>query len=71
MDYLIKVGIFGFFMTAVYMSISYMLDFLKGYLINIPFTSLLCQFGVLTGLNIFVSITITGYLFNRVLSFWK
>lgn len=71
MDYLIKLLIFGFFMSAVYTSISYMLNFLRDYLINIPFTSLLCQFGIFTGLNIYVSITITGYLFNRVLSFWK
>lgn len=71
MDYLIKIGIFGFFMTATYTAITYMINFLQGYLVNIPFTPLLCQFGVITGINIYITITITGYLFNRTLSFWK
>jgi hypothetical protein len=71
MDYLIKVVIFGVYMSAVYWTISFMITFIKGYLVNIPFTPLLCQFGVLTGLNIYLSIVISGYLFNRTLSFWK
>lgn len=71
MDYLIKVFIFTFFMAGTYTAINYMLSFITGYLSSIPFTPLLCQFGVITGLNIYISITITGYLFNRVISFWK
>lgn len=71
MDYLIKAVIFTTYMTSVYYSIQFMIDFIKGYLSSIPFTPLFCQFGVFTGLNIFLSITISGYLFNRTLSFWK
>lgn len=71
MDYLIKVLIFTFYMSAVYFAIDFMISFLSNYLSGIPFTGLLCQFGVITGLNIYLSIVITGYLFNRTLSFWK
>lgn len=71
MDYLIKIAIFGIFMTAVYQAIDLMLSIFQPYLQDIPFTPLLCQFGVITGLNIYISMTITGYLFNRVISFWK
>lgn len=71
MDYLIKIVIFTTYMSSVYFSVQFMIDFLKGYLSAIPFTALLCQFGVFTGLNIYLSIVISGYLFNRTLSFWK
>jgi hypothetical protein len=71
MDYLIKVVIFGVYMSAVFFTVQYMITFLKGYLSDIPFTSLLCQFGIFTGINIFLSIVITGFLFNKTISFWK
>jgi len=71
MDYLIKVVIFTTYMTSVYFAVEFMIDFIKKYLADIPFTPLLCQFGIFAGLNIYLSIIISGYLFNRTLSFWK
>lgn len=71
MTYLIKISIFTLYMGAVYFTIDYMIDLLKIYLAGIAVTPLLCQFGVLTGLNIYISIVVTGYLFKQTISFWK
>lgn len=71
MDYLIKIAIFGLYMTGVYFAVDYMINLLKFYFSDIVFVPLLCQFGVLTGLNIFLAIVITGFLFRQTLSFWK
>jgi predicted outer membrane lipoprotein len=71
MDYLVKVVIFSVYMTSVYFAIDYMINLLKFYFSDIIFLPLLCQFGVLSGLNIFLAIVITGFLFKQTLSFWK
>lgn len=71
MDYLVKIAIFTFYMSGVYFTIDYMINLLKTYFSDIVFLPIMCQFGVLTGLNIFLSIVITGFLFRQTLTFWK
>ena len=71
MDYLIKVVLFAIFLAAVYAVIDIFMNFLRPFLETIPITPFLCKFGFFTGLNLFLSIVISGFAIKQILSFWK
>jgi len=71
LDYVVKLFIFVPFVTIVYFVIDYFISYLKPYIGSFPISGVLCQFGIITGLNLFVSILVTGFLIKQILSFWK
>ena len=71
MDYLIKVVLFAIFIAAVYTVIDLFMNFLKPFLQTISVTPILCKLGFFTGLNLYLSIIISGFAVRQILSFWK
>lgn len=73
MDYLIKVVIFTAYMSSVYYVVEFMLNTLKNYIVvfSVNTTAMMCQFGIFTGLNLYVSIVVAGFLFKKTLAFWR
>ena len=71
MDYLVKFIIFALFVSVLYFVIDLFISFLTPYLQALYITPLLCQFGLFTALNIFISILVAGWFIRHVLNFWK
>ena len=71
MIYVVKALIFTVFLGLVYFISDYFIDILKIQIANIPFSPLFCQFGIWSGLKIFMSILVTSFAFKQVLSFLK
>jgi hypothetical protein len=71
MDYLVKVGLFAFFVVAIHYFISKFLLYFSSYLHTLPFSGILCQFGIYTGLNLFLSIVVSAFFVKQIISFWK
>lgn len=73
MDYLVKILLFSAYMSAVYLTIDLMLNTLKSFIVDfsVNVTAMMCQFGVFTGLNYFISIVVAGFLFKKTLNFWR
>jgi len=71
MTYIVKGLIFTVFLSLVYFVSDYFLDILKVQMANIPFSPLFCQFGIWSGLKIFMSILVTSFAFKQVLGFLK
>ena len=71
MDYVVKLFIFIPFVTVVYFVIDFFIDLIKPYIASFPISGVLCQFGVVTGLNIFISVLVTGFFMKQILSFWR
>jgi len=71
LDYIVKLAIFVPFITVVYFIINYFINYIKPYIASFPISGVLCQFGIITGLNLFISILVTGFLVKQILSFWK
>ena len=71
MDYLVKVGLFFVFAGAVHFFISKFVDYFTVYLQTLPYSGLLCQFGIYTGLNLFLSIIISAFFVKQIITFWK
>lgn len=71
MDYLVKVGLFVFFVAGVSFFIEKFISIFQPYIASLPITSMLCQFGIFMGLNLFLSIIISAFFVKQILSFWK
>lgn len=71
MDYIVKIGIFTFYMTGSYYIVDYFLLKISLLFVDFPITPLLCHLGIITGLNIFLSFVVTGFLFNKSIEFWR
>lgn len=71
MDYLVKVFIFLFYFGAIAFMIDGMMNVVKGYIVNIPMSGVLCQFGIFTGLSLYFSIVVSAYLLKKSIDFWK
>jgi len=71
MDYLIKVGLFAFFVIAVAYFIDKILSIFQTYIAMLPLTSIMCQFGIFQGLNLFMSILVSSFAVKQIISFWK
>jgi hypothetical protein len=71
MDYIIKAAMFLPFMAVVYFFTDYFLS--KISVNNIPalFHPIICQFGILDGLSIFLTIIISAFVAKQALSFAK
>ncbi|CAA6804596.1 MAG: Unknown protein [uncultured Campylobacterales bacterium] len=83
-EYLVKISIRTFFLGGTYFVVQYLLDILNNYYTTLVQSSdgsdgvmvsnslsLVCQFGLLNALNVFLSIIVSSYLTKQVLSFWK
>jgi len=71
MDYLVKIVLFAVFIVVLYSVIDMFMNFFKPFLQTIPVTPYLCKFGFFTGLNLYLSILISGFSVKQILSFWK
>ncbi|MFA6139018.1 MAG: hypothetical protein WC667_13170 [Sulfurimonas sp.] len=71
MDYVVKVLFFIPFMGLVYLVIDYFKGLLTFTLMNVPFSSVLCQFGVYDGLSVFFTILISAFAVKQAVSFMK
>ncbi|UCN00055.1 hypothetical protein LCX93_11065 [Sulfurimonas sp. SWIR-19] len=71
MDYLVKVALIIPFGIALHFVIDKFMTYFSSYLHTLPMTSILCQFGIFTGLNLFLSIVISAFFAKQILSFWK
>jgi len=71
MDYLIKVGLFTFFVFAIGYFTDKILSIFQTYIAMLPLTSIMCQFGVFQGLNLFMSIIVSSFVVKQIISFWK
>jgi hypothetical protein len=71
MDYLIKAIIFIPFMLIVYVVVDFFKDILTIAIASVPFSGVLCQFGIFDGLSIFFTILISSFVAKQALSFVK
>jgi len=71
MDYLVKLGLIIIFVPMLHFVISKFLGLLTPYLHNISIAPILCQFGIFTGLNLFLSIIVSAFFVKQIISFWK
>jgi len=71
MDYLIKIGLLIPFVTVLYFVADYFLNRLHNYIDLGSATAVMCQFGILEGFNIFLSIVVGGFLVNHLIDFAK
>jgi hypothetical protein len=73
MDYLIKAVIFTAYMSSVYFTVDFMINTLKSFIVDfsVNISAMMCQFGVFTGLNLYIAIIIAGFLFKKTLAFWR
>ncbi len=71
MDYIVKIGLFGFFVVAISYFIDIFIQYFSSYLNTLPFSGILCQFGVYTGLNLFLSIIVSAFFVKQLITFWK
>jgi len=71
MDYVVKVAIFTVYMSSMSFILTSLVDKLRGYIELIPYSNWLCQFGILTGLSLYVSIVVSFFLAKKSIDFWK
>lgn len=71
MDYALKALVFVPFMALVYLVVDFFLQKVSINAIPALFQPILCQFGILDGLSIFMTIIVTGFLARQALSFAK
>ncbi|MCX6077028.1 MAG: hypothetical protein NTW78_09130 [Campylobacterales bacterium] len=71
MDYVVKVLFFIPFMGLVYVVIDYFKSLLLSAMTTVPFSSVLCQFGVYDGLSVFFTILISAFAVKQAVSFMK
>jgi len=71
MNYLIKVAFFGVYMASMAMIMETLVSKLRDYIDTFPFSNWLCQFGIFTGLSLYVSIVVSYSLAKKSIDFWK
>ena len=71
MDYLVKVIIFVPFLGLVYLVIDYFKTFLTAAMASVPYTSYLCQFGIMDGLSIYFTLIVSAFSAKQILNFIK
>jgi len=71
MDYFIKIGIFSLYMGALSFITSALVDKLSFYIDAIPYGNWLCQFGIFTGLSLYLSTVVSFFLARKSIDFWR
>lgn len=71
MDYLVKALLFVPFMGIVYLFVDYFKTILYDSISFIPFTNILCQFGIFDGLSTFFTILISSFVAKQAIAFVK
>lgn len=71
MDYIVKAVIFGVFLSLVYFVIDYFLDIIKVSIQSLTILPLMCQFGIITAMSVFLSILASAFAFKQILNFLK
>jgi len=71
MDYLIKAALFIPFMAVVYFFVDFFLNKISINSIPSLFQPLICQFGILDGLSVMMTIIVSSFVAKQAISFAK
>lgn len=71
MDYVIKAVLFVPFMAVVYFFIDFFLQKISVSAIPSLFVPILCQFGILDGLSVLMTIVVSSFAAKQAISFAK
>jgi hypothetical protein len=66
-----KMMFFTFFALAIHRAIGYLLTLLNQYLTEFTILNMLCYFGVIAAIQLFLSIVISGFAVKQLIAFMR
>lgn len=67
---IIKIGLFGVFVSLLYLVIDYFLSIIQSNM-NIPFLNLFYYLGIVQAIQVLISISIASYIANQIIAYFR
>ena len=66
-----KAAIFAINLAMIYKTIDIFIQYFSQYLSDIPITPFLCKLGFFSGLNVYLSMLLSGYVVKKIVNYWQ
>ena len=66
-----KMMFFAFFAVIIHRAINYLLSLAQHYFLDVSLLNMLCYFGVISAIQLFLSIVISGFAVKQLIAFMR